>query len=95
MKNTEFTQGTVTGTLYPIDTFIINTTRNWPYGDNPPYQCLRNGVATWELPKRLGQLMFKEDTIQQIMQGIPEDDPYHVFRVSVERRFNKRDIVSM
>jgi len=40
-------QGETLEDPYPVDTFIINNSRNWPYRSNPPLQCLRNGAPLW------------------------------------------------
>jgi len=36
---------------------IINLTRNWPYGSNPPLECLKNGVPIYDLERLLGKIL--------------------------------------
>ena len=42
--------------IRPVDSFVINLSQNYPYGSNGPWQILRNGVPTWELPHILSAI---------------------------------------
>ena len=40
--------------------FIINLARNWPYGNNPPLECLKNGVPIFDLERLLRKILPPE-----------------------------------
>ena len=66
----------------PVDTFIINLTRNWPYRSNMPLQCLYNGAPIWEV-QRLLKPMYTNHVISRIMQEIKRQGQSKVYEVTV------------
>ena len=73
----------VVSDFYPVDIFVINTTRNWPRKGASIIQALRNGYAFWALGDLLGQI-FNYNIVQQILQQIESLGKFGVFQATVK-----------
>ena len=49
--------------------FIINLSRNYPYGNNGPTEILKNGLPRWDLEPML-KMVFSEETTEIITKEI-------------------------
>ena len=54
--------------------FIINLSRNFPYGTNNPWQCMKNGCPRHDLPRLLKRVLSPE-AANEIVHQI--DNEYH------------------
>ena len=79
---------------YPIDVFIVNTTRAWPSRGTPLFQALRNGTAFWRLDAVLGTI-FNPNIVQNIVGQIDYLGKYGVFQVSVKHKPLAEESVSV
>ena len=73
--------------IQPVDTFVVNLSRNWPYRTNTPFQILRNGVPFWDL-RRILSMIFPISTANKIVYEIEKLDLKGIFEVQVMHNFH-------